>query len=307
MKVQDINIEDLEPYKEKICIGGRHELEEMCTTFNSIYGNSKWNPVTDQTEIEQVISFTPKLSFKRGTYDRIKAAYIQKVLRFHIRNSDLYNLSNKVEDSKWLQREFNQQIRRIQNKVWTLRNMGLHNLDNSDEIIEKTELLLNRMIESFNQACNFIEKANKNDNGMICDEIQLFLHDGVKPDNHITDVDKPIKELLEITNLNTLKVRVYVRLSKVTINVKRNNSARDSIGKVELGPIEVCFDYPLFRNLNDHWDNIDFAKIINPNNSRQIQILRNICRSILKHGGYVSIVSKKTRPLCYICIKTKVK
>ena len=258
MRLDEVNIEAFEDYKESINVGPKAELEELCNVFNIYWGNTRWNPGNSERMVdgEPVIAFTPKLSLKRGTYDRIKAAYTDKVLRFNIRNSDMYNLANKIDDTRWRQRNFSRDLRKIQDKLWTLRSRGLHNLDDMEQIIPKLTILFNKIIDSKNKLLKMVDKFNKiKGNHHIVDDVQVFIHDDCKPDHHLTDMEVPIEELLERRIVTLLKLRVYIRFSKVIISVK-DGTDRNTIGNLEVGPIEIVADYSLLKNLNDHWENL---------------------------------------------------
>lgn len=259
MRLDEVNIEAFEGYRDSINIGPKAVLEELCTRFNLCWGNTRWNYESEQRIIdgEPIIDFTPKLFLKRGTYDRIKAAYIEKVLRFHIRNSDMHNLANKIDDTRWRQRNFSRDLRAIQDKLWTLRSRGLHNLDDVEQVIPKLTILFNKMLDSKNKLLEMVDKFNNIEgNHHVVDDVQVFIHDSHKPDNYLTDVDVPIEELLERMPVTHLKLRVYIRFSKVVISVKDNND-RNTLGNLEVGPIELIADYSLLKNLNDHWDNLN--------------------------------------------------
>ena len=119
MRLDEVNAEAFEDYKESINVGPKAELEELCNNFNRCWGETRWEHGSNERTLcgEPIIGFTPKLSLKRGTYNRIKQAYFIKVLRFGIRNSDLYNVANKIDDQRWRQRNFAGDLRRIQDKL----------------------------------------------------------------------------------------------------------------------------------------------------------------------------------------------
>ena len=145
MKLIEFNPENLDA--SEITVGEKEELRTMCESFNRDFGERAWNREQMRyTNVgDPIISYTDKLIMKRGSYDRIKQAYRDKVLKFNIRNSDLYNLTNKIQDSSYYQSRFVSQLRRIQDKVWTMKRSGLHNIDDEAEIMPKMNIMMNNI------------------------------------------------------------------------------------------------------------------------------------------------------------------
>ena len=160
---------DFDPSKldtKKISIGEKEELASMCEDFNRCYRETAWNPETSNYESvgDPIIGYTNKLIMKRGSYDRIKEAYSRSVLRFKVKNSDLYNLTNKIQDSHYYQQRFVRQLRSIQDKVWRMKANNLHNISDEAEIAPKMTILLNTILNNFDKMVKFIDKTKWIDN-----------------------------------------------------------------------------------------------------------------------------------------------
>ena len=255
MKLIEFNPENLDA--SQITIGEKEELRDMCERFNTDFGNYAWNRETMRREVvgEPIIAYTDKLIMKRGSYDRIKTAYNEKVLRFGIKNNDLYNLTNKIQDSSYYRNRFVAQLRSIQDKVWRMKASGLHNIDDEAEIMPKMNIMLNNIIDNFTNLCKFIEKTNNNDD-IFTVSADLFLHNSNKPDNRITDVDVSEDTLLS-ANYRSIQLRLHIVFGIMHINVYNNQGTNDAITRIPMKNIEIAVDMPFLSSFNDHWANID--------------------------------------------------
>ena len=295
MKLIEFNPENLDA--SEITVGEKEELRTMCESFNRDFGERAWNREQMRyTNVgDPIISYTDKLIMKRGSYDRIKQAYRDKVLKFNIRNSDLYNLTNKIQDSSYYQSRFVSQLRRIQDKVWTMKRSGLHNIDDEAEIMPKMNIMMNSILNHFNILCKFIEKTNNNDD-IFTVSADLFLHNDTKPDHRITDVDISEDTLLD-ANYRSIQLRLHIVFGRIHINVYNNQNTNDPITRIPMKNIEIAVDMPLFSSFNDHWANIDVennqmsSNIYRTRKNRTIDLVKVIGVNNNSHGNTHPFIS----------------
>jgi len=74
---------NLKEVANKLFIGPQGALMERIDNFNRAYGSSR---------IRDVIQITNKYHFKPGTYNRIKDAYCDYVLKFNMRPKSIWGL-----------------------------------------------------------------------------------------------------------------------------------------------------------------------------------------------------------------------
>ena len=114
MRIEELDINKFDKIKTEVSVGQKSELQEIVNRFNRDYGKGVWNTNTREMDvINPILGYTSKLMLKRGSYDRIKMAYNEKILDFGTRTNSLHTLSNKIQNSGYQSRRFYTQLRKI--------------------------------------------------------------------------------------------------------------------------------------------------------------------------------------------------
>ena len=109
---------------ERIFLGPQGRLVEKIQIFNNRYG--MW-------EIdEEVIKITKKFKFKPGTYDRIKKAHGNYVLKYHQKPSSFYTMADRINRFQYLNRHFWEDAKDIQAMMRGLTYQNISWQENGD-------------------------------------------------------------------------------------------------------------------------------------------------------------------------------
>jgi hypothetical protein len=280
MRIEDFEPSSLESMAHRITIGEQGELMTAINRFNQHY--SEYMPESENRE--EVIGITPKLSLKRGTYDKVKKAYIRHCLRFNVRSQNLHSLCSKITDSRYMMNGFKQDLVSIQEKIWNMKNSGTYMIDNTEEMIEKLYVIKNVLEEKLELARNMIPSLNNSD--LNIDSINIYVHNNTFADPNMTPytetqvintVDITNEDLAETLNTHNIKLRFEILFNHVNLKIhsnsdRGNRTESDIIGSAPIEHFSFILDMPLLPHLNEQWNNLD---VDNGNLTRYLNRLPN--------------------------------
>ena len=98
---------DIEKAAERLHIGPQGRLMEKIDRFNNLYYTN--------------IGVNKNYGFKPGAYDEVKKVFINKMLRFNMKPSNMFSLKKRIDDNSWSQRNYWNTIIEIQNMMYRLK------------------------------------------------------------------------------------------------------------------------------------------------------------------------------------------
>jgi hypothetical protein len=197
---------------ERLFLGPQGALMEQIDNFNRIYCYN-----------EDAIRITKRFKFKPGTYDRIKKAHGDYVLRYRQKANSIWRLADRIQRFDYLNRTFWNDAKRIQRDMQRLSWQNISWQENTALV----ERFWNEFIERLNT--EFAEVAKNFPNS----EIKIFI------DNNI---------LQDSNNWNSMKM--YVDLSTKEINMKVYH-LDEIISEYEWGDVVTRWTIPIWSFLNN--------------------------------------------------------
>jgi hypothetical protein len=115
--IHEVNI-DIELAAERLHLGPQGELIQKIENFNSRYRTN--------------IGINKKYGFKPGAYDQVKKVFVDKMLKFSMKPSNMFSLKRRIDDSAWMQRNYWDNIVSIQNMMHRLKHDQVGWQDNTE-------------------------------------------------------------------------------------------------------------------------------------------------------------------------------
>ena len=243
-----INIKDYKPdiesIWERLYIGPIGEVNRLIDEFNSRYS-------TD-------IGITKALSWKRGSYDKVRSLVSRLADGFDKRPKDMNHLFDLRLNNAWKLNSIKSAISAIQQRVWQCRYNGIK-MDKEQAInyFESKKEKLN-----FNE--NIIKALDKDSNIEISILQNATTNDSIKDD--------------------TLEIKVW--LNNINMKVYRNGEfGEEVLAEFPMGNVMIKFTYNVFSFINNTSSARIMAMIIANDNVRSHPFLKETHRGTVDRYG----------------------
>jgi hypothetical protein len=245
INIKDYN-PDIESIWDKLYIGPIGEINRLIDEFNSNYD-------TD-------IGITKALSWKRGSYDKVRTVVSNTADGFNKRPKDMNHLFDLRTNNSWKINSIKTRVSEIQRKVWNCKYSGIRM--NKDDAIKYFQSKKDRL--NFNK--DSIKALDKNSNIEIC-----IIREN-NPENATLQND-------------TLEIKVF--LDDITIRVYRDGEfGEEVLANFPMGDVILNITYNMFSFINGTSHPRIKAFLITNENVRSHPYLKMTQRNV--HDGYGS-------------------
>jgi len=219
---------------DKIYIGPQAELLETLDKFNRSYGTN--------------LKVNKSFNLKPGSYDDIKKAYGQYVLRWDMKPRGLGSITKRIEQYKWRSNAFHRSIDDVNRIISNLKRGGIGWIDNSDDI-EQEYTRLSKEIESD------VEKAKELYPNV---DIEIYIAPFKSGNNY--DGSYPAAQFSRLASMEDdisdfyLIVKMYIKNPTITIHTV-NSDEKVSQYEITCGDILIYTGISLLKILSKVWGN----------------------------------------------------
>ena len=209
--IADVTI-DLPEVSERLFLGPQGALIEKIDSFN-----------TNFCENKEVIRITKNFNFKPGTYNRIKEAHGQHVLKYNMPPRSMWNLADRISRNDYLNRRFWEEAKAIHSMMHNLKwnNSGWQ--DNTQVVEDFWEIWIERLTNEIAEANDMFPNT----------EVNIYI------DNNV---------LNDVNRWKEMNVIIEVLTKDIQLNIMYQN---DTICEYDWGNIATRWRVPIWKFLNN--------------------------------------------------------